>query len=390
MPASMRTLIRNVAFIQITCATILGFAATDLVLPAIPSLPQALGGTPAQAQYVLAVFVVGFAAGLLLFGELGARWAQRPLLAGGLALFAGCSLLAATASSMAELIAWRAVQGFAVAVGPALAPGVIRAIFDERQAVRAFGLQGSIEAVVPAVGPMLGAWLLVHYPWQASFFLLAGLGLAVSGLALVMPRSAFMAPGARAHGGYGLLLRNRAFLCFGLSQAFTLGGLLVLVFGAPVVMVRALGGTLSDFILMQVLGVGSFVIAANMASALSARFGAVRMIMTGSIVSAAGCCVLLAYAVANGRSLFVMALLFIPVNLGLGLRGPPGFYQAIVAAGGDDSRAAAMVVLAILLTTAAGTALAAPWVSTSLVPLSMIATGISLAAVLTLQLRPRE
>ena len=386
----MRAAIRNIAFLQITCATILGFAATDLVLPAIPVLPQALGGTPAQAQYVLAVFVAGFAAGLLVFGELGARRAQRPLLAGGLALFAGCSMLAGTASSMEELIAWRAVQGFAVAAGPALAPGVIRAIFDERQAVRAFGLQGSIEAIVPAAGPMLGAWLLAHYPWHASFLLLAVLALLVSGLALVMPRSAFTATAARSRGGYGLLLRNRAFLCFGLSQAFTLGGLLVLVFGAPAVMVRALGGTLSDFILMQVLGVASFMIAANVTGALSARFGALRMISAGTLVSAAGCCALLAYAAADGRSPFVMALLFVPVNLGLGLRGPPGFYQAIAAAGGDDSRAAAMVALAILLTTAAGTALAAPWVATGLLPLSAIATGISVASVLTLRLRPRD
>ena len=386
----MRASIRNVAFIQITCATVLGFAATDLVLPAIPVLPQALGGTPAQAQYVLAVFVAGLAGGLLVFGEFGARRAQRPLLAGGLALFAACSVLAATASSIEELIAWRAVQGFAVAVGPALAPGVIRAIFDERQAVRAFGLQGSIEAIVPAVGPLLGAWLLVHHSWQASFVLLAVLAMAVSGLALLMPRSAFTAPAARSQGGYGLLLRNRAFLCFGLSQAFTLGGLLVLVFGAPAVMVRAMGGTLSDFVLMQVLGVGSFVIAANLAGALSARFGAVRTILTGPIVSAAGCCALLVYAAADGRSPFVMALLFVPVNLGLGLRGPPGFYQAIAAAGGDDSRAGALVVLAVLLTTAAGTALAAPWVSTGLMPLAMIATTISVASVLALQLRPGE
>ncbi|HYE39740.1 MAG TPA: MFS transporter [Ramlibacter sp.] len=385
----MRAAIRNVAFIQITCATVLGLAATDLVLPAIPILPQALGGTAAQAQFVLAVFVAGFAAGLLIFGELGARRAQRSLLAGGLALFAGCSVLAATASSIEELIAWRALQGFAVAAGPALAPGVIRAIFDERQAVRAFGLQGSIEAIVPAVGPIVGAWLLVHYPWQASFVLLAVLALVVSALALLMPDAAFMAPAARSRGGYRLLLRNRAFLCFGLSQAFTLGGLLVLVFGAPAVMVRALGGTLPDFILMQVLGVGSFIIAANMAGTLVARFGAVRMIMAGSIMSAAGCCALLAYAAANGRSPLGMALLFVPVNLGLGLRGPPGFYQAIAAAGGDDSRAAALVVLAVLLTTAAGTALAAPWVTSGLLPLSAIAAGISLASVLTLRLRPR-
>lgn len=377
---------RNLAFVQITCATVLAFAATDLVLPAIPALPQVLGGTPAQAQYVLAVFVAGFAAGLLVFGELGARRAQRPLLVAGLLLFAGCSLLAATASSIEALIALRAVQGFGVAAGPALAPGVIRSIFDERQAVRAFGLQGSLEAVVPAVGPIVGAWLLTRFPWQSSFVLVGVLALATAVLALPMPRAAFPAPAPRAAGGYARLLRNRAFLCFGLSQAFTLGALLVLVFGAPAVMVRAMGGALSDFITMQVLGVTVFIFAANFASALATRFGALRMIMAGSLLSAAGCCAILAYAIAGGRQPLVVALLFIAVNLGLGLRGPPGFYQAIASAGGDDSRASALVILAILLTTAAGTALAAPWVAVSLLPLAAIAAAISVASVLTLRL----
>jgi MFS family permease len=379
---------RRLAFAQITCATVLAFAATDLVLPAVPSLPQALGGTAAQGQYVLAVFVAGLAAGLLVFGELGARHAQRPLLAGGLAAFAASSLLAATASSMEALIAWRAVQGFTAAVAPAFAPGVIRALFDERQAVRALGLQGSIEAVVPAIGPIIGAWLLARFQWQGSFVMLAGLGLLVACIAVAMPHEAFGKRTQPAPGGYLRLLRNRAFVCFGLSQAFTLGALLVVVFGAPAVMVRAFGGTISDFILMQVLGVGSFIVAANIVGLLVARFGAIRLIVTGTAVSAAGCCALLTYAAVGGRSPLAMALLFVPVNLGLGLRGPPGFYQAIASANGDDSRAAAVVILGVLMTTAAGTALAAPWVSAGLLPVAAVATAISLAAVLALRWRP--
>ena len=65
---------RLLAFGVVVLATLLGFAATDLVLPAVPLLPQALDGTPAQAQHVLASFTAGLACGLLLFGELGARW----------------------------------------------------------------------------------------------------------------------------------------------------------------------------------------------------------------------------------------------------------------------------------------------------------------------------
>jgi hypothetical protein len=79
-----------------------------------------------------------------------------------------------------------------------------------------------------------------------------------------------------------------------------------------------------------------------------------------------------------------MAIAFTPITFGLGLRGPPGFYQAILAAGGDDARGAALVVLAILLTTAAGTTLVAPWISLGLVPLAFAGATVCLAASLVL------
>jgi MFS family permease len=75
------------AFVLVAGGTVLGIAGTDLVLPAVPSLPAALGGSPAQAQLVLAAFVAGTALGLLLFGELGARFDRRWLLAGSLAAY---------------------------------------------------------------------------------------------------------------------------------------------------------------------------------------------------------------------------------------------------------------------------------------------------------------
>ena len=75
------------AFVLVASATVLGIAGTDLVLPAVPSLPAVLGGSPTQAQLVLAAFVAGTALGLLLFGELGAHFDQRWLLAGSLAAY---------------------------------------------------------------------------------------------------------------------------------------------------------------------------------------------------------------------------------------------------------------------------------------------------------------
>ena len=49
----------KLAFGLLVLGTVLGLAGTDLILPAVPALPETLGGTQAVAQLVLAAFVAG-------------------------------------------------------------------------------------------------------------------------------------------------------------------------------------------------------------------------------------------------------------------------------------------------------------------------------------------
>ncbi|MEM6850995.1 MAG: MFS transporter, partial [Pseudomonadota bacterium] len=99
-----------------------------------------------------------------------------------------------------------------------------------------------------------------------------------------------------------------------------------------------------------------------------------------------GALAILGYGLAGGGAPLVVIILFVPVNIGLGLRGPPGFYRAIVASNGNDGRASALVLMAIFGVTAAGSALAAPWVTTGLTPLAAIAAAISTGSFAALQL----
>lgn len=371
----------------VVASTVLGLMGTDLVLPAVPFLPEALGGDPARAQLVLAAYVAGTCVGLLAYGALGDRFATGRLFAVSLLATAAVSAACAGADGIGPLIALRALQG-AVAAGPAVfAPGIVRALFDETRAVRALGLLGSIEALAPALAPILGAWLLALGGWRLPFAAIAVAALALA--AAIGISGALPQVGRRPRGGYAHLLRDPAFLRYALSQAFVLGGLLTFVFGMPAVFVRALGGGLADFITMQVCGIASFMLAANLAGGLAGRFGAERVIAAGTGLAALGAAAMLAYGALGGTAPLAIAALFVPINAGLGLRGPPGFYRAVLAARGDDARGSALVVLAILTVTAGGTAAAAPLIEQGLVPLAAIALGCHLMAVLCLAALPR-
>ena len=375
----------TVGFILVVSGTVLSIAGTDLVLPAVPTLPSVLGGTPSQAQYVLAAFEAGTGLGLLLFGELGARFHPRWVLAASLAAYGLVSWAGAYAGSLESLILLRLVQGIVGSAPAVLASALLRVLYPGHRSMRAIGLLGSVESLVPALAPIAGAWLLARFGWRASFVATGVLSLGVAaGIAMSrLPRV------ASAHNGsYTALLRNPVFLRYALSHALSLGGLLVFVFGAPAVFTGPLGGHLSDFIVLQVVGIAFFIIASNFAGRLSDRFGSEAMIMGGTILCALGLLAVLIYAVAGGADPAMLVPPMILTNLGFGLRGPPGFLAAIVAAEGDDARGAALTVLAILAVASGGTVIAAPTVATGLVGLAAAAAAISAAGVACLIVLP--
>ena len=375
-------------FALIIAGTILGLAGTDLVLPAVPTLPEYIKGSLSQAQLVLAAFTGGTAIGLLVFGELGARYDKKSLLLGTLAAYSITSFLCSFSGTILELVGYRVVQGFFAAAPAVFAPGIIRLLFDDRSALRALGLMGSIESVVPALAPVAGTWLLHYTDWRASFFITAGLTFLLSIIWLftpALPTGSAVQQDKVSRSSYLALLRSGPFLRYALSQAFTLGGLLIFVFGAPTVITIGMNGSLGDFVIMQVIGITLFIIASNTVHSLVERFGPEWTIWFGSGLAATGSVAILIYAlVTPNREPAMLWILFAFVNLGLGVRGPPGFYQAIIASGDNDARGAALVILLVFATTSIGTALLAPFITLGLLPLAATAAAVSVSALVVL------
>lgn len=385
-----RTLPTGAVFALIVSGTVLGIAGTDLILPAIPSLPAALGGTAERAQLVLASYVLGTLVGLLTFGELGARFDPRRLLVGSLALFSITSLASVYVGSLESLILIRFAQG-AFGAGPAVfVPGFINGMYPENRATQAFARLYSIESLTPALAPIAGVYLLSLGGWTLSFTILGVLGLIVSAIFWLAGRSLPVKRETETHHlSYWTILTNQAFLRHAISQSFSLGGLLVFVFGAPAVLTGPLSMSLTHFVVLQVVGISMFIIGANMSSWLARRFGTEEVIVAGTSLLAGAFVLILVYALADGASLFVLVPLWMLVNLGFGARGPISFHQAILASAGDHSRGAALVISGILATSAGGTAIVAPFITIGLWPLALGGTVITvLAVVVLLALKP--
>ena len=90
--------------------------AIDAMLPALPTIVTVLKvPNPNHGQWIVTAYLAGLGTGQLVWGILSDRFGRRPVLLGGLALYAAAALLCGSTGSFAALLGWRFVHGLAAA-----------------------------------------------------------------------------------------------------------------------------------------------------------------------------------------------------------------------------------------------------------------------------------
>lgn len=159
----------------VLAATIIASGMTfidgTVVNVALPALQARLGATMSQAQWVVESYALVLSALILVGGALGDRFGRRRVFALGVGLFGAGSLWCGLSRGAAELIVARGLQGVGAAL---LVPGslaIIAAEFDERDRGRAIGTWSAATAILAAVGPVVGGWVIENLSWRGIFFL---------------------------------------------------------------------------------------------------------------------------------------------------------------------------------------------------------------------------
>ncbi|EEZ4404569.1 Bcr/CflA family multidrug efflux MFS transporter [Escherichia coli] len=149
--------------------SVLGFLATDMYLPAFAAI-QADLQTPASAVSAsLSLFLAGFAAAQLLWGPLSDRYGRKPVLFIGLTIFALGSLGMLWVENAATLLILRFVQAVGVCAAAVIWQALVTDYDPSQKVNRIFATIMPLVGLSPALAPLLGSWLLVHFSWQAIF-----------------------------------------------------------------------------------------------------------------------------------------------------------------------------------------------------------------------------
>ncbi|HCQ0205589.1 TPA: Bcr/CflA family multidrug efflux MFS transporter [Escherichia coli] len=149
--------------------SVLGFLATDMYLPAFAAI-QADLQTPASAVSAsLSLFLAGFASAQLLWGPLSDRYGRKPVLLIGLTIFALGSLGMLWVENAATLLVLRFVQAVGVCAAAVIWQALVTDYYPSQKVNRIFATIMPLVGLSPALAPLLGSWLLVHFSWQAIF-----------------------------------------------------------------------------------------------------------------------------------------------------------------------------------------------------------------------------
>jgi DHA1 family bicyclomycin/chloramphenicol resistance-like MFS transporter len=224
-------------------------ATTDIYLPALPVLTQALQAPMALAQMTMSALILAFGFGQLLWGPVADRYGRRPVLVGTLLAYAVASLGGAMAGSIEQLVVWRSVQGFMMAGSVVCSRAMVRDLYAPVEGAQVMALALSGLGAVAITGPALGGLVTAHGGWRMVLLVVATYGaVALAIVAWRVPETiAVKNPQATALGpmlaNWRDILRHPGFRAWMLLVTCTYGGIFTYLAGSSFVFMDVLGLT---------------------------------------------------------------------------------------------------------------------------------------------------
>ncbi|MCH8614912.1 DHA2 family efflux MFS transporter permease subunit [Sphingomonas sp. SM33] len=160
---------RIIVTVGVMMAVLLQVLDTTIANVALPHMQASLSATQESINWVLTSYIVASAIALPISGWLADRVGRKRLLLISVVGFTVASVLCAMATSLTEMVIFRALQGVSGAFIVPLAQATLFDINPREKHGQAMALFGGGVMIGPILGPVLGGWLTDNYNWRWVF-----------------------------------------------------------------------------------------------------------------------------------------------------------------------------------------------------------------------------
>jgi len=290
----------------------------DVSLPAMALIKREFAASTDRVQLTLSAFVLALAVSQLVFGSLADRFGRKPILLTGLGIYTIAALGCSVASSIDQLVAFRALAGIGAAGCWILSRTIVRDLFEQRQGAQMLGHLTTTLMVIPLIAPTVGSWIMALFSWRAIFLFLALYGAAVFAMTWfryaesIRERDLHAIRPGRIVRNYARFFRNP--VCIGHAVVMTMifAGMFCYISGSPFVLVEGFGVREANygyyFAATALAMMAGFWSSAHLSRVWSAK----RIIAFGTALTSVAAIVLFAGAVVDPRGLVGLALIVLP------------------------------------------------------------------------------
>lgn len=281
--------------------------AIDMYLPSMPTIARDFGVTEGDVQMTLNSYLIGFAAGQLVYGPMADALGRKPVILGGTLIFALASAGCAMSQDIGTFIGMRGLHGFAAAAASVVINALMRDMFTKDEFSRSMSFVVLVMTVAPLLAPIMGGMMMLWFSWHAIFWTIMIAALIAALLVLFFIRETL--PKERRQpfrlrimlGQFVTLFRQKRVLCYMVASGFSFAGMFSFLSAGSFVYIQLYGLTELEFGYCFALNIVFLFIMTTINSRYVRRFGALNMLRTGLVVQLlAGCWLVLAASVDLG------------------------------------------------------------------------------------------
>ncbi|PIE13332.1 MAG: Bcr/CflA family drug resistance efflux transporter [Rhodobacterales bacterium] len=372
--------------------TSISVLALNMFLPALDAIASDLNAPYTLVSLSLGGYLALSALLQLVLGPLSDRYGRRPVMLWGMAVFTIASLGSALAVDVWSFLAFRMVQ-CVVGAGMVLSRAVVRDTAPPEEAARILALIGTVMALAPLLGPILGGALTELFGWRANFHVFALMGAVVFVLTWADLGETNLTPSASFGAqfkSYPELVRSGLFWAYCACLVFSVGGFYAFLGGAPLVGARLYGlGPGALGLGMGMISAG-FMVGNIVSSRLMRRRGSLILMIWGRWVATLGPLVAMFAILAGvGHPVFLFGgAIFVGFGNGLTLPGANAGVLSVaphLAGSAAGLSAAVTVAGGAALTAIAGWGVTGAFGAEALLILMAATSGLGLVAALAIR-----